>query len=66
MIFNAYNLPKSVMFALFVVCKTVIVLYYYMSITLAFAVAQVSLYFNCSNLSLDSRYLDYFYYYLFV
>ena len=37
-----------------------------MSITLAFAVAQVSLYFNCSDLFLNPRYLDYFYYYLFV
>jgi hypothetical protein len=37
-----------------------------MSITLAFAVAQVSLYFNCSALFLKPNYLDYFYYYLFV
>lgn len=35
-----------------------------MSITLAFAVAQVSLYFNCSNLLLNRRYLDYFYYFV--
>ena len=35
-----------------------------MSITLAFAVAQVSLYFNCSVLSLKPNYLDYFYYYV--
>jgi len=37
-----------------------------MSITLAFAVAQVSLYFNCSVLSLKPNYLDYFYYFMFV
>ena len=35
-----------------------------MSITLAFAVAQVSLYFNCSVLSLKPNYLDYFYYFV--
>ena len=35
-----------------------------MSITLAFAVAQVSLYFNCHNQLLSYRYLDYFYYFV--
>ncbi len=51
--------------ALFVVRKPVIVLIT-MSITLAFAVAQVSLYFNCGDLFLNHRYLDYFYYFMFV